>query len=53
MATLIKPNDVVKPLGRVRSADFKKMMSVCKSPPKASMGLKTRMAAAKLLIKSR
>lgn len=51
MATLSKPSGNSKPTGFLKARDFRKVMEVCKSPPRASANLKARMAAAKAIVK--
>ena len=50
MATIIKPTVGNKPF-RIKPADFRKLVSACETPSRASDTLKARMNAAKAYIK--
>lgn len=52
MVALFKPVTArMKPLAKIKSADFDRMVSDCNSPQKAPIELRARLAAARRLIK--
>lgn len=54
MVAILKPRtSAPKPPARIKSGDFDRMVAACDTSPKADDALKSRLAAARLIVRNR